>query len=116
MIKNYLYNTQSMLKVLIGSAIFMFVMMMVSMFIESAKIMGIGLLVFIVSVFWNMRLSFRDRDLSIGDFIGHVDNQYEEARKNKKHFQKGLYLVVIPMMAVGLIFVVLILVAFFTIL
>jgi hypothetical protein len=116
MLKTNLYDRQKMLNVLVAASLFMGICIVVTLYTENAKFMGLGMLVWISSVFWNMRLMFLGSNLTVGDFVEHVHRRELDAKNNKKHIERGVYSVVIPLMGVGLIFMVLILIAFFTIL
>jgi len=107
-----LKDTALMIKVLIITSTLMFF----SLFIAPPKIIGAFLLLWVVNVFWIVKFLFDSSRLGIEDFGNSVCAKIDEARGNKKYFQKGLYYVTIPMMAIGIIMVALIILAFFTIL
>ena len=107
-----LKDTMLMIKVLIITSILMYF----SLFIAPPKIIGTFLLLWVVNVFWIVKLLFDSSGLGIEDFGNSVCAKIDEANVNKKYFQKGLYYITIPMMAIGMIMVALIILAFFTIL
>jgi hypothetical protein len=116
MLKTYLNDRQKMLNILVVASLLMFVGIIVTLYTENAKFMGSGMLIWVLLLCCNMRLVFLGNNLTVGDFVEHVHKREIEAKANKKHFERGIYSVVIPLIVVGLIFIVLILIAFFTIL
>jgi len=107
-----LKDTTLMIKVLIVTSTLMFF----SLFIAPPKIIGVFLLLWVINVFWIVKLLFTSSGLGIEDFGNDICTKIDEASANKKYFQKGLYYVTIPMMAIGMLMVALIILAFFTIL
>jgi len=107
-----LKDSMFMIKVLIVTSILMFL----SLFLAPPKVIGLFLLLWVVNVFWILKLLFSSYGLGLGDFEKDIYAKIDEASTNKKYFQKGLYYITIPMMAIGLIMVALIILAFFTIL
>jgi len=107
-----LRDTTLMIKALIITSI----LMLFSLLIAPPKIIGTFLLIWVINVFWIVNLVFDSSGLGIEDIGNSVCAKIDEASANKKYFQKGLYYVTIPMMAIGMIMVALIILAFFTIL
>jgi len=107
-----LKDTTLMLKVLIVTSILMFF----SLFIAPPKIIGTFLLLWVVNVFWIVKLLFNSSGLGIEDFGDSICAKIDEASANKNYFMKGVYYITIPMVVIGMIMVGLIILAFFTIL
>jgi len=101
-----------MIKVLVVTSILMFI----SIFTVMPKVIGFFLLIWVANVFWNLKLLLNSSGLGLADFTNSVGSKINEARTEKKHFQKALYFITIPMMTIGMIMVGLIIVAYFTIL
>lgn len=107
-----LKDTTFMLKALIVTSTLMFF----SIFIAPPKIIGVFLLLWVVNVFWIVKLLFDSSGLGIEDFGNSVCDKIDEVSVNKNYFMKSVYYATIPMMAIGMIMVLLIILAFFTIL
>lgn len=90
--------------------------MFCSLFVGNGKIAGIGLTLWIITVFWNMHLILSSNNMNFGTIILEIDKKYETSKNNKKRGEQLLYGLTIPMMGIGLIMVILILIVFFTML
>ncbi|MFC8685910.1 hypothetical protein [Brevibacillus porteri] len=116
MIKDFIYDRQKMIKVLIATGILIFISMIATAITNNAKFMGIGLALFVIAVFWNLRLSMLESKITVYDFVNHIEKLEMKAKKEKQHFHRGIYFSIIPMLGVGIITIGVILVSFFTIL
>jgi c-di-AMP phosphodiesterase-like protein len=89
------------LKILIVTSVLFFL----SIFSFNWKVLGIFTLIWVATVFWNLVLMFRIRNLTANDFVRHIDNKIDKAKAGKKHFRKAIYCMVIPMIVIGLLVV-----------
>lgn len=96
-------NHKKMLYLLIGSSILMFA----SIFSLNYKILGLGLLQWVIVVF----VAFGStvfKQFSLADFSGYNEKVMVESWRNKKYFKSAIYASVLPVMAVGMLMVTLI--------
>lgn len=107
-----LKDFQVMIKILIVTSILMFI----SIITCHPKIIGFFLLLWVINVFWCLKLTLNFSGYGFGIIESSINIKIDEARENNNHFLKGLYYITIPMMAIGMIMVALIIVTFFTIL
>jgi hypothetical protein len=104
---------RTLLWVLISSSIFMFVTLLVGAALDLPKLTGLGILIWIGAVFWSMKVSFFQDDHKVEDVFDGLATQSKEAWKERNFFYAGVTFLAMPMMVVGLIFIVLIILAFF---
>jgi hypothetical protein len=116
MIRKILYDRDKMLKALIVTGFVKLLLIFATVATENAKFMGMGLLLFVIVVFWNLRLSFYYSTITPNDIIEHINKRITESWQNKRRFEGGIYFIVVPMLGIGFITILLILIAFFTIL
>jgi fatty-acid desaturase len=84
--------------------------MFCSMFTGSYKISGIAMLLWVTYTLWMVySVMLKKNNFTLRDLSNQVDKNITTSWKNKKYGQITLYLSVIPMMAIGLITVVLLL-------
>lgn len=95
--KRALFDPKSMIHILIGMSVLMFV----SMFAHP-KIASIGLSLWILNIGWIMYLLVRGR---IPELAIEHEKKVEEAKENNQPFKYTMYLIAFPMCAVGLLFV-----------
>lgn len=99
MIKNYLYDRSFMLKMQIAGSVLLFA----SILSGSFKIMGMGFVQFLFFTFWNMYLMIKGSHVTIKDMVESVEERQNEAFKEKKYFESGIYFLVIPLVGLGLV-------------
>lgn len=105
-----------MLNALIVTSVFIIISIIATAITENAKFMGIGLALFIITVFWNLKLLFICNNVTTGDLLEHIKKSEIEAKEKKRYFERGVYFIVVPILGVCIIMMILILIAFFTVL
>lgn len=106
MLKKVLFNRVKMLNTLIIVSMLMFC----SVFVGNAKIAGIGLTLWVVTVFWNTHLMLNSNNINFRKVVSEIDKKYEIAKVNKKHGEKLLYGITVPMIGIGFAVIILILI------
>lgn len=81
-------------------------------FSMSYKIMGIGFLQYVIILFLVNKNMFAGR-FTVTDFVNTLSNQAGAAWKEKKRFKASIFMLVVPMMGIGLLFIVLDIVVMF---
>lgn len=90
-------NPQVMIKVLIVTSIVMFL----SIFIGSYKILGVTLSLWTLNIAWIMYLLMGD--LSIKDILSTSEKRIQEAKENGHHFEAEVRTIALPLCVVGVI-------------
>lgn len=103
-----LYNRNFTIKLLAFISILMFC----SLF-TTGKIIGLSMSLWIIIVFWNMKLMLDSGNVTLGDFVTHIESNIDQAREENKTIKKAFFYIIIPMMVIGIIMVLIILYAFF---
>ena len=86
------------------------------LFTGIAKVIGVGFVLWVITVFWNMHLMLRSSNMNVGSIALEIDKKYDIAKSNKKRGEQLLYGITIPIMVIGLIMVIIIIIMFFTVL
>lgn len=100
--KKIFYNHNHMLKILIATSILMFVSIIVSGF-TTPKIMGVGMLVWVVNLAWIMHLLTRGQWQRMNEYH---DKETERSKAEGKLAVYGVRSVALPMAGLGMVFVV----------
>lgn len=85
--------------------------MLLSIFSGNVKIIGIGLTLWTITVFWNLYLTLNSSNIKISDITSEINNKYLEAKCNKKYKEQLLYGATIPMIGVGIFMIVFMLIS-----
>ena len=103
-----LYNRNFTIKLLA----FVSVIMFCSLF-TIGKIIGVCMSLWIIVVFWNMKLMLDSNNVTLGDFVNSIESNIDQVREENKVVKKAFFYTVIPMIFVGLIMIIIILFNFF---
>lgn len=113
MYRNFLHDSKYMLYALIISGVLVPVSILLTAVTGSAKFFSVGMLLFVCTTFWNMRLLALRSKLRVNEFISAVHRQELEAKEEKRHFDRFIYSILPSLIVTGFIFIVLLLVASF---
>lgn len=72
---------------------------------EKASIVGIAFTIWIVNFCWCLKTIMVRSGVTLRDFVDEVDNKSKEAKQEKKPFKRSIYVITLPMMVLGIIFV-----------
>ena len=105
-----LNDSQGMLNVLAITSIVMFI----SLFTFIPKIIAITMTLWLLSIGGNLRLILFSGNHTLYDLVEANENKITKAKAEKKHIERGVHTMALPLCVVGLIFIGMTLMILFT--